>query len=77
MKFYSIIALVLGAAFIACLVTAYGAALAGLIDWLDARTVSLWTICGGGGAFLAGIGYLLVSERGIQHAIIVLKGHPR
>lgn len=76
MRLYRNVAWIAGASFVACLVAAYGAALAGLLGLLDARTVSLWTISGGSAAFLAAVGYFLASAQGVRRAFIALNGQP-
>lgn len=50
----------------ALLVVSYGSAVAGLIGWLDARTVSFLTIFGGLVALVAAVGYFLSSERELK-----------
>ena len=77
MSVHRVVAWIFGAGFIACLALAYGAAVAGLIGWLDARAVSLWTISGGAAAFLAAIGYFFALGQYIKRAIIVLEEQPR
>lgn len=48
------------------LAVAYGVIAAGLLGWLDARAVSLWTICMGAIALMAAAGYFALSTREIS-----------
>jgi hypothetical protein len=66
MSGHRLLVLVFASALSVALAAAYGVAMAGLLGWFDARTVSLATISAGAIALIAAVGYFALSEREIR-----------